>query len=434
MQRSFDELGTPLSDVTFCVLDLETTGGNRNDDMITEVGVVKVRGGECLGTFQTLVNPGKAIPPQITVLTGLTDALVAPAPRIEAVLPSLLSFLGDSVLVAHNASFDIGFIRAALARADRPSWNGTIVDTVHLARRLVRDEVPNCKLSTLAVTAPPRPPAEPPRARRCAGHHRPAAPPDRASVRARRPRTGRPGRRSRRSVGIRWRRSSSSPHRSPAPPASTCSAGHGDSVLYVGKATNLRQRVRSYFGSDDRRKIGPMLRETQAITHVELPDPLTAEVVETRFIGRLLPRYNRRGTRADEVLLRQARHRHTVAPPVDREEPGRSVASTSARCRHERWRTLVVEALQTALPLRRCTQRLGRNYVAPDDAPICSAAQLGVAHCPCSGTADPTDYAASVAVAVRAMGGDPAFVVERLRERMAHARRPTAFRGGGDDP
>ena len=84
------------------------------------------------------------------MLTGLTDVLVAPAPRIEAVLPSLLSFLGDAVLVAHNASFDVGFIRAALARAERPTWNGTIVDTVHLARRLVRDEVPNCKLSTLA--------------------------------------------------------------------------------------------------------------------------------------------------------------------------------------------------------------------------------------------------------------------------------------------
>ena len=55
--------GTPLSDVTFCVLDLETTGGSCNDDMITEVGVVKVRGGECLGTFQTLINPGRAIPP-----------------------------------------------------------------------------------------------------------------------------------------------------------------------------------------------------------------------------------------------------------------------------------------------------------------------------------------------------------------------------------
>ena len=58
------------------MIDLETTGGNRNDDMITEIGAVKVRGGECLGTFQTLVNPGRAIPPQITVLTGLSDVLV----------------------------------------------------------------------------------------------------------------------------------------------------------------------------------------------------------------------------------------------------------------------------------------------------------------------------------------------------------------------
>ena len=75
-QRSFDELGIPLNDVTFCVLDLETTGGNRNDDAITEVGVVKVRAGACLGTFQTLVNPGCAIPPRITVLTGISEAMV----------------------------------------------------------------------------------------------------------------------------------------------------------------------------------------------------------------------------------------------------------------------------------------------------------------------------------------------------------------------
>ncbi len=416
MQRSFDELGTPLSDVTFCILDLETTGGNRNDDMITEVGVVKVRGGECLGTFQTLVNPGKAIPPQITVLTGLTDALVAPAPRIEAVLPSLLSFLGDSVLVAHNASFDVGFIRAALARADRPSWNGTVVDTVHLARRLVRDEVPNCKLSTLSS--------------RLRLDHQPShralddalATTDLLHFLIERAAGlgvlglddlvslakigGHP-------MAPKLKLTASLPRS----PGVYMFRGHGDSVLYVGKATNLRQRVRSYFGSDDRRKIGPMLRETQAITHVELPDPLTAEIVETRLIGRLLPRYNRRGTRAAKYCY--------VKLDTDTPWPRLSIVKNPAKhgvhlgpLPSRTMATLVVEALQTALPLRRCTQRLGRNYVAPDDAPICSAAQLGVAHCPCSGTADPADYAASVALAVRAMEGDPAFVVDRLRDRM----------------
>src|SRR6188474_2612084 len=126
-QRSLDDYlddrGVPLADTTFCILDLETTGGNRNDDMITEVGAVKVRGGEFLGTFQTLVNPGRAIPPQITMLTGLTDALVAPAPRIEAVLPSLLEFLRGTILVGHNIGFDVAFLRAAFERAGHPRFD-----------------------------------------------------------------------------------------------------------------------------------------------------------------------------------------------------------------------------------------------------------------------------------------------------------------------
>src|SRR5512134_1906876 len=118
-QRSFDDLGTPLHDVTFCVVDIETTGGAAADGGITEVGAVKVRGGECLGTFQTLVNPGRAIPPNVSLLTGLTDALVATAPRVERVLDSLMTFLGPGVLVGHNVGFDLAFLRAALARDGR---------------------------------------------------------------------------------------------------------------------------------------------------------------------------------------------------------------------------------------------------------------------------------------------------------------------------
>jgi DNA polymerase-3 subunit epsilon len=149
-QLSLDDLGTPLSRVTFCVIDLETTGGSAAECSITEIGAVKLRGGECLGTFQTLVNPGCAIPPQITVLTGITHAMVMPAPRIEAVLPSLLEFIGDAVVVGHNVRFDLSFVQAALERDQRPKLRNRAVDTVALARRLVRDEVPNCKLGTLA--------------------------------------------------------------------------------------------------------------------------------------------------------------------------------------------------------------------------------------------------------------------------------------------
>src|ERR1051326_8717483 len=105
VQRSFDDLGSALVDTTFVVVDLETTGGGA-DAAITEIGAVKVRAGEVLGEFQTLVNPLSPIPPFITALTGITDAMVAGAVTIEEALPSFLEFTRDAVLVAHNAAFD----------------------------------------------------------------------------------------------------------------------------------------------------------------------------------------------------------------------------------------------------------------------------------------------------------------------------------------
>jgi DNA polymerase-3 subunit epsilon len=103
-QHSFDELGDPLREITFVVVDLETTGGSSATESITEFGAVKVRGGEVLGEFATLVDPGRAIPPQIVMLTGITDVMLVDAPRIATVMPSFLEFIRGSVLVAHNAS------------------------------------------------------------------------------------------------------------------------------------------------------------------------------------------------------------------------------------------------------------------------------------------------------------------------------------------
>src|SRR5437588_2463504 len=149
-QRSLDELGQPLHQVTFCVIDLETTGGSAETCSITEIGAVKLCGGECLGTFQTLVAPGCAIPRSITALTGITESMVTPAPPVEAVLPTLLEFVGGAVIVGHNVRFDVSFLNAALTRAGYPALGNRAVDTCALARRLVRDEVPNCRLGTLA--------------------------------------------------------------------------------------------------------------------------------------------------------------------------------------------------------------------------------------------------------------------------------------------
>ena len=110
-QLSFDDLGTPLEEVTFVVVDLETTGAKPGPESITEIGAVKVRGGETVGEFSTLVNPGRPIPAFITSLTGITTAMTARAPRIAAVIPSLIEFLcagPSTVVAAHNARFDVG--------------------------------------------------------------------------------------------------------------------------------------------------------------------------------------------------------------------------------------------------------------------------------------------------------------------------------------
>ena len=154
-QATLKELGRPLHQTTFVVLDLETSGGAPHlGAQITEIGAVKVRGGEVLGKFQTFVNPGTPIPTFITALTGITDQMVSSSPRIAEVFPILLEFLGsetETVFVAHNAPFDLSFLKAA-AIASEYSWpKFTVIDTAKLARRiLTRDEVINCKLGTLA--------------------------------------------------------------------------------------------------------------------------------------------------------------------------------------------------------------------------------------------------------------------------------------------
>lgn len=421
MQRTFDDMGVPLSDVTFCVIDFETTGGAADTDRITEVGAVKYRGGECLGTFQTLVNPGVPIPPYITMLTGITEAMVFPAPRIESILGTLTHFIGDAVIVAHNARFDMGFLNAALIRDDRDPLDNKVVDTVALARRLVRDEVPDCKLGTLASRL--RLPHQP--------SHRALddalATADLLHFLLERaagfgvlglddliglPRLGTHPQASKLRLTEDLPRS----------PGVYVFSDVNGRILYVGKATNLRQRVRSYFSTgESRRKVGSMLRVVHRVDHIETPDPITAEILEMRLIQRLLPQYNRAGTSSNKycyvrLTLDEEWPRLVITknPATGKSANGLHLgplpSRTSAR--------LVIEAIESVVPLRRCTVRMGRNYAAPADAPVCSAAQLGVAMCPCSGTADPERYAEIVSFIVDALTVDSAPLFELLTARL----------------
>jgi DNA polymerase III subunit epsilon len=144
-----------LSDVTFVVLDLETSGASASTgSAITEIGAVKVCGGDVKGTFQTLINPYTPLSPFIVELTGITDQMLAEAPSIETILPLLFEFMGspeESVFVAHNAPFDISFLKAA-ATLNGYIWpDFRVLDTVKLARIvLTKDDVANYQLGTLA--------------------------------------------------------------------------------------------------------------------------------------------------------------------------------------------------------------------------------------------------------------------------------------------
>ena len=146
------EVGRPeFAEIEFAVIDLETTGWSPGAAAITEVAAVRVRGGRRQGEFASLVNPGVPVPPGIEDLTGISDWMLAAAPKLPAVLPGLLDFADGCVLVAHNAPFDVGFLRAACAECGLAWPRFTVLDTVMLARQLMNpDEVPDCKLGTLA--------------------------------------------------------------------------------------------------------------------------------------------------------------------------------------------------------------------------------------------------------------------------------------------
>ena len=125
-------------DTTYCVLDLETTGFSAKTEKITEIGVMKVKNKEIIDKFSCFVNPEKPIPPRVVQVTNITDDMVKDAETIDKVFPKLLEFLGDSVLVAHNAEFDMGFLKQN-AKVLGYDFNYTYIDTLKLARDLFPD-------------------------------------------------------------------------------------------------------------------------------------------------------------------------------------------------------------------------------------------------------------------------------------------------------
>jgi len=423
-QRSFDELGRALRDTTFCVVDLETTGGSAaGGSMITEIGAVKVRGGEVLGEFQTLVNPHEEIPAFIAVLTGITNAMVSDAPSIEAALPAFLEFARGSVLVAHNAPFDVGFLRhfALLQGRGWPPFE--VLDTAKLARRVItRDDAPNCKLSSLAKafnssTTP---------------NHRALAD-ARATVdvlHGLMERLGGLGVHTLEELQTFTSRVSPAQRRKrhlaeglPHAPGVYLFRDERARVLYVGTSRDLRTRVRTYFtASETRSRMGEMVAIAERVDGITCATPLEAEVRELRLIAEHKPKYNRRSRFPEKVhflkLTREIWPRLSLVRRVlddDADYLGPfSSRRTAEKC---------LAALHETFPVRQCSDRLARE---PSRAP-CVLAEMGRCLSPCDGSVDVASYAAVVRSLRDTLLSNPDDVVDVIQERMARLSRDERF-------
>ena len=144
---------TKIRDATYCVVDLETTGGAPGKSKITEIGAVRVRGGEILERFTTLVNPGHEIPAPIMRITGIRNEMLVGQPRIDEVMDRFVEFVGDDVMVAHNAPFDLRFLNFERHRISGRYFTQPWLDTLILARRLLRHRVERFDLGSLAAWA-----------------------------------------------------------------------------------------------------------------------------------------------------------------------------------------------------------------------------------------------------------------------------------------
>ncbi|WP_085915004.1 MULTISPECIES: DEDD exonuclease domain-containing protein [Pseudonocardia] len=394
-QLTFDELGTPLRDVTFCVVDLETTGGSHRKDAITEVGLVSVRGGERLAELSTLVAPGTPVPPDVSRLTGITDAMLAGAPPLGAVLPGVLDHLRGSVLVAHNAPFDTGFLRAACQQQERPWPSPPVLCTARLARAVLpHSECPSVRLGALSAhfgctTTPDHRALTDARATVEVLHHLL----ERIGnlgvqsieellqlVRDRAPHRPTTAQRRRRHLA----------NDVPAAPGVYLFRDARGDVLYVGTSGDLHRRVRSYFTAGERRRrVRDMVAQAERVDTVVCAHALEASVRELRLIAAHRPRYNRRSRNPGRawwvVPTAEAFPRLSV---VATPRPGALGPFTSQRSA-----TAVLDAALDAVPLRRCTIRIpARNPTATP----CALHELGRCAAPCAGLQPAEEYRPAV--------------------------------------
>ena len=305
-----------LEDAVFAVVDLETTGLSPGRSRICEVGAVRIRALEVEAELQTLVNPRAPLPAAVASLTGITDPELRHAPSAEWAVRRFLAFAGDAVLVAHNARFDLAFLDREVERLSGRRLAAPVVDTVSLARRLLAGRAGRYGLASLSHffgTA----------VRPC---HR-ALPDAQATAEILLALIGLAQERGARSVADlcalavpRARRvygKRSLAFGAPQRPGVYLFRGAGDHVLYVGRARDLRARLRSYFRSERQRpSVEAALAAVERIEWHVLGSELEAALEELRLIRELRPPANARGGRPQSYLRRRGERWVVVREPT----------------------------------------------------------------------------------------------------------------------
>lgn len=416
IQLGIDDLGQALSASTFVVVDLETTGGSPVDAGITEIGAVKVRAGEVIGEFQTLVNPGVAIPPFITALTGISDSTVAGAPSLSGVFPSFLEFIAGATLVAHNAAYDVGFLKGAAAVLEQEWPEPRVVDTVRMARAaLPNGEVPNRKLQTLALhfAAPVSPSHRALDDARATVHvfhcllERLAA----AGVtRLEDLLTLGPRIAARR--GAKRALADGLPH---STGVYIFEDAHGK-PLYIGKSRDVAGRVRNYFGAAETRdRMERMLDLTTHVRAIPCETEFEALVREHRLLVAHKPPFNRSGVRPERnVWLRLTDEPFPRLSIVRERNTAKGILHLgpfASRSDAE----LARDCIASAVPVRTCKEPVSTR--TPRSA--CALADMGRCPAPCDHRVTRAEYAHTVQSVLELCDGDASAMAAALESRQA---------------
>lgn len=415
-QLRIDDLDQALSASTFVVVDLETTGGAPVDAGITEIGAVKIRGGEVIGEFQTLVNPGVAIPPFITALTGISDSTVAEAPDLAGVFPSFLEFMAGTTLVAHNAAYDVGFLKGAAAKLEQVWPEPRVVDTVRMARAALHNgEVPNRKLRTLAEHF--RAPVTP--------THR-ALDDARATVHVFHSLLERLA-----SAGVT--RLDDLLQLGPRIAAKrgakrALADGLPNTIgvyvfedaqgrpLYIGKSHNVASRVRNYFGAAETRdRMERMLDLAVAVRAIPCETEFEALIREHRMLVEHKPPFNRVGVRPERnVWLRLTDEPFPRLSIVRERHDDRGLLHLGP-FRRRADAELAMEAIASQVPVRTCSLTL--SVRTPKSA--CALADLGRCPAPCDHRVGREEYRELASQVVALCEGSGHRLADAFEQRQA---------------